>query len=433
MTAAEDSPDFSTPTQIEKLGVPVGMVEELFARRLLIEKVSTIGALCQRICISQAIGQEIAESLRSKKQIEYLGAEGRDYRLALTGDGERRTIEQMRNASYVVPVPVSLDDYRFAVESQDIKVALNREIIKSHLSDLVVRDELIDQLGPAFLSKGAMLLYGPPGTGKTSLAERVGRFAEDNILIPRIVEADSQLISIFDPALHHPCEVQPPGLDPRWVVCKRPVIVVGGELQLDALDLQHDEASGLHTAPIQMLANNGLLVVDDFGRQTADPDQILNRWILPLSTGVDYLRGRSGTKFTVPFRLKLVVSTNLEPTDLGDEAFLRRLQNKIYVGAMDEQGFAWSLARAADRLDLELTADGATKVIEISRRFLGELRPYIAVDFCEMANCMLSYEAAPKVLTADVVNRVAATYFVKSPDESPAESGLSSSLVDSMV
>lgn len=186
---------------------------------------------------------------------------------------------------------------------------------------------------------------------------------------------------------------------------------------MDSLDLQHDMLSGLHTAPLQMLANNGLLVVDDFGRQTAKPEQILNRWILPLSTGVDYLRGRSGTKFTVPFRLKLVVSTNLEPTDLGDDAFLRRLQNKIFVGAMDEEGFSWSLARAADRLGIQITSETASYIAAISRRYLGELRPYIAVDFCEIASCILDYDQAEPVLTPEIIDRVAATYFVRDGNE----------------
>ncbi len=421
MRPEETRPNFNTPVKIEDLGVPSGLVEELFARRLSVEKTSTIGAVSKRIHVSQTIGQQIAESLRGKKQLEYLGAEGRDYRIALTESGERRTNEAMRTASYVVPVPVPLEDYRFAVESQAVDVSLDREAIKAHLSDLVVSDEMIDQLGPAFLSRGAMFLYGPPGTGKTSLAERLGRFANDDILIPRIIEVDSQLISIFDPALHHENPVQPPGLDPRWVVCKRPVIIVGGELQMDSLDLQHDSLSGLHTAPLQMLANNGLLVVDDFGRQTAKPEQILNRWILPLSTGVDYLRGRSGTKFTVPFRLKLVVSTNLEPTDLGDDAFLRRLQNKIFVGAMDEEGFSWSLARAADRLGIRITSETASYIATISRKYLGELRPYIAVDFCEIASCILDYDQSEPVLTPEIIDRVAATYFVRDGTEPTSE------------
>ncbi len=419
MKPAATTPNFNTPLSLEDLGVSEGMVEELFCRSLLVQRSSTIGFVSKRICVSQTIGQQIAEALRGKKILEYLGAEGRDYRIALTELGERKTSEAMRTASYAVPVPVSLNDYRFAVESQSVDVALDRETIKSYLSDLVVSDEMVDQLGPAFLSRGAIFLYGPPGTGKTSLAERLGRLANDNILIPRLIEVDNQLISIYDPALHQKEPEQPDGLDPRWVVCKRPVIIVGGELQMDSLDLQHDSLSGLHTAPLQMLANNGLLVVDDFGRQTAKPDQILNRWILPLSTGVDYLRGRSGTKFSVPFRLKLVVSTNLEPTDLGDEAFLRRLQNKIFVGAMDEEGFTWSLARSADRLGIQLTSGTASYIADISRRNIGELRPYIAVDFCEIASCIIDYDQAEPVLTPEIIDRVAATYFVRHLCQAP--------------
>jgi hypothetical protein len=399
------------------LGVPEWLVEELFARRLLTERISTIASVSEMICVSYTVGRQVAETMRRKKQIEFLGAAGRDDQISLSEAGERRTEEVMRNAGYVVPVPVSIDAYRFVVANQARNPMLNQEAAKAYLSDLVVSEKVLDQLGPAFLASGAIFLYGPPGTGKTSLAERLGRFASDRVLIPRVVNVDGQLISVYDPSIHEPSAEQPDGLDPRWVACKRPIVAVGGELELESLNLQHDSVSGLHTASIQMLANNGLLLVDDFGRQTSTPDQILNRWIIPLSTGVDHLTGRNGAKFTVPFQLKLVLATNLNPADLGDEAFLRRLPNKIFVGGMDEEGFYWTLARSAHRLNLELTSEAARRVATISKHYVGELRPFIAVDFCEIANSILTYRDAPKVLTPEVVDMVVETYFVKSLDE----------------
>lgn len=165
-----------------------------------------------------------------------------------------------------------------------------------------------------------------------------------------------------------------------------------------------------------MLANNGILVVDDFGRQTTSPEQILNRWIIPLSRGVDFLKPNSGTKFTVPFELKLVVSTNLEPHALGDDAFLRRLKHKVYVGPVTDTAFNWILVRAAQRHGLEVTAESAAYLNKVTRAHLGELRPYVAIDFCELAISMCRYDGLPYVLDRALIDRVAGICFVKPAD-----------------
>ncbi|MDH3293393.1 MAG: hypothetical protein OER95_03620, partial [Acidimicrobiia bacterium] len=192
---------------------------------------------------------------------------------------------------------------------------------------------------------------------------------------------------------------------------------VGGELNLEMMDLRHDPVSGLSSAPIQMLANNGILVVDDFGRQTTSPEEILNRWIVPLSRGVDFLKPNSGTKFTVPFELKLVVSTNLAPHALGDDAFLRRLRHKVYVGPCTDTAFNWILVRAAERYGLEVNAESAAYLNKVTRRHLGELRPYVAIDFCELALSICRYDGLPLTLNRPLIDRVASICFVKPPDD----------------
>ncbi len=410
------------PGKVSELGISEGLVEDLFLRRILTDRLTTVSRAADELSISHAVGDELAESLRQKNLLEYHGVEGRDYRIGLTEQGHRLTAERMKSGRHVSSMPVPLPDYKTLVQLQKAEITLTRTLTKEAFSDLVLEDSILDQIGPAFLSDGAIFFYGPPGTGKTSLAERMIRFFSDRVLIPRFIEADGQIISVYDPSLHEADADQPAGLDPRYVLCRRPLVMVGGELTLAMMDLQYDAVSGLSAAPIQLLANNGILVVDDFGRQTASPDEILNRWIVPMSRGVDFLRPNTGTKFTVPFELKLVISTNIDPHSLGDDAFLRRLRNKVYVGACSDSAFNWILARAAKRFGLEVTSASAAHLSRLTKTNVGELRPYVAVDFCELAIGVCEYDGLELRLDDRLIDRVAAVYFVQGgePDEPTA-------------
>ncbi len=414
MTHAPDIGDgLRAPGNVEDLGIPEGLAEDLFMRRVLAERMTTISRASDALCISHRVGDQLAEALRQKNLVEYHGVDGRDYRIGLTELGQRTTAERMRSGRHVSQMPVPLAHYDAVVRLQRAEMAISRAAAKKVFADLVLEDGLLDQIGPAFLSEGAIFFYGPPGTGKTSLAERMARFFTDRVLVPRFIEVDGQMISVFDPAVHEADPTQPPGLDPRYVLCKRPLILVGGELTLAMMDLQHDSVSGVSAAPIQLMANNGILVLDDFGRQTASPDEILNRWIVPLSRGIDFLRPNSGTKFTVPFEVKLVISTNLDPHALGDDAFLRRLRNKVYVGACTEPAFNWILVRAAQREQLEVTPESAAYLSQVTRAHIGELRPYVAIDFCELALGICRYDELERRLDERLIDRVAAVYFVR--------------------
>jgi hypothetical protein len=401
------------PRVAEDLGVPVGLVEDLFMRRVLTERTTTVGDAAQALCIAHPLGIEVASALREKALIEYLGAHGRDYRIQLTDLGHRTTTQRMSTGRHVSAVPVALDQYQSVIRAQRSEGPLDRQQLTTAFSDLVLEDGLLDQIGPAFASGGAIFLYGPAGTGKTSLAERLNRIFGDPVVIPRYLEADGQIISVYDPALHEALPDQPDQLDRRWVLCQRPLILVGGELDLAMLDLQYDRISGINIAPIQVLANNGILVLDDFGRQAIPPEKILNRWIVPLSRGVDYLKANTGTKLTVPFEVKLVISTNLDPNSLGDDAFLRRLRSKVFVGPVTEDAFNQILAGVADRLGIEVAAGTPAYLCEVSRRHIGELRPYLAVDFSELAVAVCNYQQAAPVLDRDMVDRITELYFVQ--------------------
>ena len=400
------------PANIEELGIPRSMVEDLFMRRLVLERTSTVTGVSRALGISMSIGRDIADELRDRHMVEYQGLEGRDYRAALTESGTRVALDRMHSTTYAAIAPVSLGDYTSTVMSQRAASQVNRESIRAAFSDLVIEDHVLDQLGPAFMNEGAIFLYGPPGTGKTSLAERMIRIHRDAVLVPWAVTVDGAIISVYDPSIHKAVDVQPPDLDPRWVLCERPIVIVGGEMDLKMVELEYDTVSGVYNAPLQMQANNGILVVDDFGRQSFRPDALLNRWIMPLARGIDFLKLGSGTKMTIPFELKLVASTNLDPKALGDEAFLRRLRNKVFIGPISENAFNWILVRVAKASGIEVNADDAAYLRSVAIENIGELRPYLVTDFCELMEGICAYEQVPKRLDRDMIDRVAQVYFV---------------------
>ncbi len=404
------------PVNMDELGVPRSLVEDLFMRRLVLERVSTVSGISEALGISASIGRDVADDLRDRHVVEYQGLEGRDYRAALTELGNRVALDRMHTSTYASTVPVSLKDYTATVLGQRAASVVNRESIRAAFSDLVIEDHVLDQLGPAFMNEGAIFLYGPPGTGKTSLAERLIRIHRDSILVPWAVTVDGSIISVFDPSVHQALPEQPPDMDPRWVLCERPIVIVGGEMDLKMVELEYDTVSGIYNAPLQMVANNGILVVDDFGRQGFRPDALLNRWIMPLARGVDFLRLGSGTKMTIPFELKLVASTNLDPKALGDEAFLRRLRNKVYIGPISENAFNWILVRVAKARGIDVNADDAAYLRSVAIQYIGELRPYLVTDFCELMEGICAYEQVPKRLDRDMIDRVAAVYFVNTMD-----------------
>lgn len=369
---------------------------------------SEVGAA---LALGPSIVQQVADDLRDKGYLEYLGLEGREYRFTLTESGHAATLERMRISLYASYAPVSIKEYDEIVGQQRTVYEIDQARVAELFSDLILPPALVDKIGFALLNDGAMFLYGPPGTGKTSIAERMRGVFSEPILVPHCIEADGQIVMVFDPVVHRPVEPQPASLDPRWVLCERPLVIVGGELSLEMLDLSYEPVAGVYTAPIQLLANNGILVIDDFGRQAITPDEILNRWIVPLSRNVDYLKLNNGAKFTVPFAVKLVVSSNFEPSRLGDDAFLRRLRNKVFVGSCSAEAFDGILVNAAQSMGVGLTDETAAHLRKVAMDNIGELRPYVAVDFCDLQRGIARYRKVAPILDPAAVNEVSEIYF----------------------
>jgi predicted ATPase with chaperone activity len=294
---------------------------------------------------------DIIEFLKREKMIDFQGSSGlgeASYRYRLTDKGLIKAREALERSQYASAAPVEFNQYIKALREQNAKrPPIQQRQLRGVMNNLVVADEMLSKVGPAVNSGQAIFLYGPPGNGKTTIAERVGEMVlGEDMWIPYAIDVDGQVIMLFDEINHVRSTREAPdnlgtGMvrDPRWIRIKRPMIMVGGELTMDGLDLLYDENNKFYEAPFQMKANGGLFLIDDFGRQRVSPVELLNRWIVPLETKVDFLTLNNGRKIGVPFYVMTIFSTNLDPKDLVDEAFLRRIRHKIEVGNPDLDQF----------------------------------------------------------------------------------------------
>ncbi|HEY6393166.1 MAG TPA: AAA family ATPase [Bryobacteraceae bacterium] len=404
----------SVPQTFEDLGISQSLVLDLVLRRLLLEGFSTLQQLGHTLKVSLPIMNIVFQHMRSQQLVEVKGMVGNDYHFTLSQAGKALSSERFQITQYAGAAPVSLKDYHSATKSQAAQVRIDRKSLRSAFSDLVVTDQLLDQLGPALISQNSIFIYGPTGNGKTSIAERMLRVYQDAILLPYAVEVDNQIISLYDPVVHQRLDTEDYDVDPRWVLCRRPCIVVGGELIPSMLELRLDESSGIYAAPLQMKANNGIFIVDDFGRQLMSPRDLLNRWIVPLDRRVDYLMLRYGVKFQIPFELMVVFSTNLEPSDLADEAFLRRIHNKIFIDAVDDKAFDQIFHRVLASSNMPYEPDSAEYLRKLClREGRTELRACYPADICNILNSIGKYEARPPFMTKSELERASALYFAK--------------------
>src|SRR5579863_9095056 len=403
------------PQSFKQLGVSENLVLDLVIRRLLIEGQSSLHGLSRSLRLSVPVVDIVFKHMRGQQLVDVKGMSGNDYNFTLSQAGKQLASERFQVSQYAGACPVSLKEYYAATKAQSAKVQVDRRILRQAFSDLIVTDRMLDQLGPAIISQNSIFVYGPTGNGKTSLAERMLRVYKDSVLIPYAVEVDNQIISLYDPVVHQPVENDEPDIDQRWVMCKRPCIVVGGELIPSMLELRLDEASGIYAAPLQMKANNGILIIDDFGRQLMSPRDLLNRWIVPLDRHVDYLTLRYGVKFQIPFELMVVFSTNLEPSDLADEAFLRRIHNKIFVEAVDAGSFDQIFTRVVASKNIQAEPDSAEFLRKLClREGRTELRACYPADICNILLSIGRYEGRGPIMTKSEMERAAALYFAKS-------------------
>ena len=340
MTDASQA-SMATPQRIEGTGIRKGLVEDLALKILYLHGETSLIELSELMCVSLGIVEEIFHFFRHERLCEVKGMVGGTHRIVVSQEGRDRAAGLLSLNQYAGPVPVSLMDYTNRVRMQTVKnVRISPNEVQAALGDLILDDEIRLRVGTAVVSGTSMFLYGPPGTGKTSIATRLTSIYSDLIWVPYAIEVDNQIITVYDPSVHRrKPEMEPEETDKRWVLCHRPCVMTGGELTLEMLEVLYNPAAKYSTAPVQMKASNGILIIDDFGRQRVKPQDIFNRWMTALDQRIEFLTLPGGRKFDIPFDLLVVFSTNIAPLQLGDEAFLRRIPNKIKVNYATEEQF----------------------------------------------------------------------------------------------
>jgi len=402
------------PDRIEDLGIPRALVSDLILRYLWLHGAGTLAALHETLKLSFPVLEVMFHQFRQQHVLEVKGMVGNDYSFTLTSSG--RTLATARNevCQYVGPAPISIQEYHRVVKAQAAQIKLSRDTLRRAFQDLVLPDGLLDQLGPSLIGHQSLFLYGPTGNGKTSIAERILRIYRDTVLVPYAVEVDGHIISLFDPVVHRTAPSTDELLDPRWVMCERPCITVGGELSAAMLELRLDEATRVFISPAQMKANNGILIIDDFGRQMLSPRQLLNRWIVPLDRRVDYLTLASGMKFQVPFEMMVIFSTNLNPHDLADEAFLRRIQTKVLVENVTDEVFDQIYQRVMQTNQVP-SDPGCAEYLRERCRAAGAkyLRACYPNDVYKLVKAISEYEGKQIRLNKQNIDRAVTLYFAK--------------------
>jgi predicted ATPase with chaperone activity len=415
------SPLLREPSSVEETGLEISFISDLILKTIYFNSMTTAQSIADTLCLPFFnIVDRALTLLKREELIEVIGSSGFGelaYQYLVTPKGSARAHDVIARSSYVGPAPVTIDSYREVVRSQAIgNVKVTPADVRRATADLIVADEILDTLGQAVTTGRSLFLYGEPGNGKTVLAERVTELLGGTVLIPHAVTVDGQIIKVLD--LHNHIPIALPGakteLDRRWVTCKRPYIVVGGELVLQSLDLVWDSANKYYEAPFQMKANGGMFMIDDFGRQQVRPSELLNRWIVPLEKRVDYLTLHTGKKIEIPFDEIIVFSTNLSPTDLVDEAFLRRIQSKVKIENPTLDQYREIFKRQCDALSVPFDQNGLVYLLrEYYVKPKRELRACHPRDILRTLTGIARYLDLPAILSTDLIDRSCRTYFVE--------------------
>jgi hypothetical protein len=404
----------------EGLGVRRSVVENLTLKTLFYLGEASIQELSEHLRIAPYIVEGVFQRLRKDQLIQAVGLAAGGHRVNLTSAGRARAIELLGVDQYVGPVPVSLGDYVDRVKGQSIRdIVVTPPDVTEAFRELVLDDPTLAQLGTSVISGRAIFLYGPPGTGKTSVAEKLSDlFRKESIWVPHAIEVDGQIITVYDPHTHERVEGAG-GLsgDTRWIRCRRPRMMVGGELTIDMLDLQYNPTTRFYTAPVQMRANNGFLIVDDFGRQRIPPADLLNRWVVPLDRRVDFLAMAGGKKIQIPFDLFVVFATNLDPATVVEEAFLRRIQTKISLGKVTTEQFHEIFRRCCAGAKVQYDKGLIDDVMKrIEHEFEQPLRACHPRDLISQIQWRAKYENRPPVLSVESLHDACRAYFLARPE-----------------
>lgn len=427
----------SAPDSLKEAGLTLGFVNDLIMRTLYLHGGMLGLDLARGMCLPFKVIEDSLGFLKHEKCIEVSGGDliGRvSYRFNLTELGRRRAQDCMKLCAYVGPAPVPLEDYVEQTYRQAVTgISCTPESMRGAFTHLVLPEALFNAIGPAIVSGKSAFIYGPPGNGKTSIARAIGDFmnsAGGAIYVPYGFLAESSIVTVYDQSVHQLDEdttrespddseatirrlINVGAVDPRWVRVRRPVIVTGGELNLQMLDLRYNSDANFYQAPLHVKANGGVFLIDDFGRQLVSPKELLNRWILPLEDRHDYLTVGSGKKFQVPFEELIIFSTNLDPKDLVDDAFLRRIRHKVEVNAPTRDVYDRIFNAMAKRLGMSPCPEAIDYLYE---RYYAQGRSPRASDcrdLLEIVQSICRYRRQPVELTRDLIAESALSFIAE--------------------
>jgi hypothetical protein len=414
------------PRTLAEAGLSHELVLQLLLKHLHFGADFTGQDLGRRLGLEFSVIEPVLETLRFTHLCEVASGSvvgGPSFRYRITDEGRRRALLYLEQSQYVGAAPVPLHKYREYLQTHGkaMSTAPSRARVREAFSHLVLSPKVLDQVGPAVAAGHSMFVYGPPGNGKTVIAQAIRNLLEGEIAVPYAIEVEGHIIRVFDPVSHEqiPDTGSSPGLlrsrtpaDGRWVRCQRPLVMVGGELTLESLDLTYSPTGGFYGAPVQTKANGGVLVIDDFGRQRVAARELLNRWIVPLESRVDFLTLETGQKFDLPFCVMVVFATNIKPAELVDEAFLRRIHYKVFAENPTKAEFLQIFEGCC-------RARGLTCDMTLAETLLGMLearsirfRGCHPRDLIDQALAHAEYLGEPRALTPELLEAACAAYFV---------------------
>ncbi len=423
------------PISVADTGVDSALLLELAIKGMYSDNLETATQIAEMLKLSSAIVSQLLQEAKERKLVENLAAASSmagsmaEMRMTLTKSGREWAVDAMSRGQYYGPAPVSLQDFQDRILLQRVtNEHVTRDTLKKAFEGLVMTDRFVSRLGPAINSGNAILIYGPAGNGKTTVAEIIGKIFQNVIYVPYCIEIDGEIMKVFDPAIHKqveditdqqgPANLRRNRVDTRWVACYRPLVMTGGELTIEMLDMKYNPVAKFYEAPLHIKALNGTFLIDDFGRQRAKPEDILNRWIVPLNSRMDYLTTHTGKSIKIPFDEIVIFSTNMHPDDLMDPAFQRRISYKLETVEPAEDLFQKVFTNFAAKAGLVATPEVYKRIVDTVRANKAPLAYFQPKFIVEQVLASCKFEGISPQFTMDNIDDALANLFVKKNDGS---------------